>query len=90
MFVTGSEAVSVTISFMLYKLVLNKDVQDKVREEITVIKKNGGQLSNLIREVDKNAVIPLYCPCILTVPSVEFPIEFSTLITNFRSVQKKF
>jgi cytochrome P450 family 6 len=46
LFVAGSETVSVTICFLLYELALNKDVQDKVREEIIkVIKKNGGQLS---------------------------------------------
>lgn len=47
MFVAGSETVSITIAFILYELALNKDVQDKLREEIiTVTEKHGGQLNN--------------------------------------------
>jgi len=47
MFVGGAETVSIVICFCLYQLALNKDVQDRVREEIVTTKaKNGGQLNN--------------------------------------------
>jgi len=47
MFVGGSETVSVVICLCLYQLALNKDVQDKVREEIVTTKeKNGGEFNN--------------------------------------------
>ncbi|XP_001947920.1 cytochrome P450 6a2 [Acyrthosiphon pisum] len=47
MFVAGAETVSITICFCLYQLALNKDIQDKLREEIvTTNAKHGGQLNN--------------------------------------------
>lgn len=47
MFVAGAETVSITICFCLYQLALNKDIQDRLREEIVMAKaKNGGELNN--------------------------------------------
>lgn len=47
MFVAGAETVSITISFCLYHLALDKNIQDKLREEIVTTKaKHGGQLNN--------------------------------------------
>ncbi|XP_025192941.1 cytochrome P450 9e2-like [Melanaphis sacchari] len=46
LFVAGSETVSTLICFCLYELALNKDIQDRLREEIVTTKaKHGGQLS---------------------------------------------
>jgi len=47
MFVAGAETVSITLCFCLYQLALNKDIQDKLRQEIvTTNAKHGGQLNN--------------------------------------------
>jgi cytochrome P450 family 6 len=47
MFAAGSETVSSTLSFCLYELALNKEIQDKLREEIWTAKaKHDGQLNN--------------------------------------------
>lgn len=47
MFIAGAETVRNTLSFSLYQLALNKNVQDKLREEIVKTKaKHGGQLNN--------------------------------------------
>nr|WOV89612.1 cytochrome P450 CYP6CY104 [Rhopalosiphum padi] len=47
MFVAGSETVSTLICFCLYELALNRDVQDRLREEIVTTKaKHGGQLNS--------------------------------------------
>ncbi|XP_060854428.1 probable cytochrome P450 6a14 [Rhopalosiphum padi] len=47
MFVAGSETVSTLICFCLYELALNRNVQDRLREEIVMTKaKHGGQLNS--------------------------------------------
>lgn len=47
MFVAGAETVSTLTSFCLYELALNKEVQDRLREEIVTTKaKHGGHLNN--------------------------------------------
>lgn len=47
MFVAGAETVSITLSFCLYHLALNKDVQERLREEFLTTKvKHDGQLNN--------------------------------------------
>lgn len=47
MFTGGSEPVSTIISYCLYELALNKDIQDKLRAEInSTNEKYDGSLSN--------------------------------------------
>jgi len=47
MFTAGSETVSSMLSFCLYELALNKEIQDKLRAEICSMKaKHDGQLNN--------------------------------------------
>jgi cytochrome P450 family 6 len=47
MFTAGSETVSSMLSFCLYELALNKEIQDKLRAEIWTAKaKHDGQLNN--------------------------------------------
>lgn len=47
MFVAGAETVSILTCFCLYELALNKEVQDRLREEIVTTKaKYGGNLNN--------------------------------------------
>lgn len=47
MFVAGSETVSTLTCFCLYELALNKEVQDRLREEIVTTKaKYGGNMNN--------------------------------------------
>ena len=45
-FAAGFETAATTISFCLYELALNPDIQDRLRNEIdTVLKKHGGSVT---------------------------------------------
>lgn len=47
MFTAGAETVSVTLSYCLYELALNSDIQNKLRDEINLTnEKYGGQFTN--------------------------------------------
>lgn len=47
MFAAGSETIAATASFCFYELALNKDIQDRLRAEISSTKqKYDGQFSN--------------------------------------------
>lgn len=47
LFTAGFETVALTLSFCLYELALNKNIQNKLRKHIRSIKeKHGGQLNN--------------------------------------------
>lgn len=47
MFIGGAEPVSSILSFCLYELALNKDIQNNLRAEIkSTIEKYGGQFTN--------------------------------------------
>lgn len=47
LFAAGSATVSSSLTFCLYELALNKEIQDKVRAEILSMKaKHDGQLNN--------------------------------------------
>lgn len=46
LFLAGFEPVSSTLSFCLYQLALNQNIQDKMREEMYSKSKQHGQLNN--------------------------------------------
>lgn len=52
-FLAGFETSSTTVTFCLYELAKNQDIQNKVREEIqTMIKKNGDLTYNALNDMN--------------------------------------